>query len=491
VSLTSPTNNATFSTPADITLTASASSSDGKTPTVEFYHDGVLLSSTNVSPFTYTWKGVAAGKYSLTARAIDSLGAAATSTAVNVTVSDPASNPVQFTSPKSGTTYVSPAAITLSTSAPSNTVGVTYYRTDTGTNIQIGSSNTSPYSYTWNMRTPGTYTVISQAVVNVSGSLYTLTSDPITVTVTANPTGETITYLHNDFLGSAIAATDANGAVIWQEDYNPYGERLINNTDASGNRQFYTGKPLDTETGLTYFGARYYDPAVGRFMTIDPVGFKEDIYSFNRYGYGNNNPYKFVDPDGRDAQLLIGGPYAGHSYGHVALRVYGKGYDVTYDFGRYGATWGTFGSEGEGMLRVWSNFNSYIAGENATGRTTTAYTYKTTPEADKATMAFYENQIGKSSAIETRAGMKQFRIQDYHAANNNCTTESIAGLGAGNPGLASRLNNPKFDTGGSLGAMERLAYRTAKKGSGISMPSDLNDSIRSAGGYSNSTTYPK
>jgi uncharacterized protein RhaS with RHS repeats len=48
--------------------------------------------------------------------------------------------------------------------------------------------------------------------------------------------------------------------------------------------------------------ARYYDPVIGRFYSNDPIGFR-DIHSFNRYAYANNNPYKYVDPDGMQADL--------------------------------------------------------------------------------------------------------------------------------------------------------------------------------------------
>jgi uncharacterized protein RhaS with RHS repeats len=44
--------------------------------------------------------------------------------------------------------------------------------------------------------------------------------------------------------------------------------------------------------------ARYYDPVIGRFYSNDPIGFR-DVHSFNRYAYANNNPYKYIDPDGR------------------------------------------------------------------------------------------------------------------------------------------------------------------------------------------------
>lgn len=112
---------------------------------------------------------------------------------------------------------------------------------------------------------------------------------------------EQVTYYHLDALGSPVAATDETGAVIWREAYRPYGSRL-RGEDGGTNELWYTGKPEDKATGLSYFGARWYDPRLGRFMAIDPVGFKEgNIQSFNRYAYANNNPYKFVDPDGREA----------------------------------------------------------------------------------------------------------------------------------------------------------------------------------------------
>jgi len=63
---------------------------------------------------------------------------------------------------------------------------------------------------------------------------------------------------------------------------------------------------VDDGTGLVYLGQRYYDPELRRFMGIDPVGFKAtNPASFNRYTYANNNPYKFVDPDGRQAESAL------------------------------------------------------------------------------------------------------------------------------------------------------------------------------------------
>lgn len=119
---------------------------------------------------------------------------------------------------------------------------------------------------------------------------------------------EAITYYHVDALGSPVAASDEVGNLKWQEQYRPYGERIKKEPASVANFRYYTGHPHDETTGLTYAGARYYDPVVGRFMGVDPKDFSEtNIHSFNRYAYGNNNPYKYVDPDGEASVTVSGG----------------------------------------------------------------------------------------------------------------------------------------------------------------------------------------
>ena len=121
------------------------------------------------------------------------------------------------------------------------------------------------------------------------------------------PTTTTVTYFHNDISGTPMIATDAAGNVVWKENHRPYGERVLKQAanNNSTNKIGFAGKPFDDQTGLSYMGARYYNPVIGRFMGVDPVGFQENnIHSFNRYAYANNNPYKFVDPDGHLHQVL-------------------------------------------------------------------------------------------------------------------------------------------------------------------------------------------
>lgn len=117
---------------------------------------------------------------------------------------------------------------------------------------------------------------------------------------------EKVTYYHWDVSGSPVAATDEQGNVVWRKSYKPYGEETQTPSAPAESRSF-TGHVLDTNTGLLYTGARYYDPTIGRFMAVDPAPFSEkNTHSFNRYAYGNNNPYRYIDPDGRCAMSVTG-----------------------------------------------------------------------------------------------------------------------------------------------------------------------------------------
>jgi RHS repeat-associated protein len=105
-------------------------------------------------------------------------------------------------------------------------------------------------------------------------------------------------YQHTDALGSPVAVTNEQGQVIERNDYEPYGA-IIGKPTKSGIG--YTGHVMDGGTGMTYMQQRYYDQSIGRFLSVDPVAARPAGDNFNRYQYANSNPYKFIDPDGREA----------------------------------------------------------------------------------------------------------------------------------------------------------------------------------------------
>jgi RHS repeat-associated protein len=103
---------------------------------------------------------------------------------------------------------------------------------------------------------------------------------------------------------------------LWRERYTPYGVTL-DNAGANDDQAGYTGHIKDSDTGLVYMQARYYDPVIGRFYSNDPVGYtsQNPVMSFNRYLYVNNNPYKYTDPNG---EFLWAGAAIGAAIGFVS-----------------------------------------------------------------------------------------------------------------------------------------------------------------------------
>ncbi|WDE06105.1 RHS repeat-associated core domain-containing protein [Thalassomonas viridans] len=109
------------------------------------------------------------------------------------------------------------------------------------------------------------------------------------------------------YLGKKLVAKEGTGVVIAEDslmNYKPFGESIEEPKDDIG----YTGHKFDTDLGLSYMQARYYDPAIGRFYSNDPVSWSPEspIHSFGRYTYVNNNPYKYKDPNGEWAVQVIG-----------------------------------------------------------------------------------------------------------------------------------------------------------------------------------------
>ena len=138
----------------------------------------------------------------------------------------------------------------------------------------------------------------------------------LTASISASATGrDEVVFYFNDALGSAVAAVSESGNLCWSEVYSGYGEKTIDSDHGLngegcgvlGEERGYTGHTQDWETDLVYMQQRYYDASIGRFLSIDPLDADpNNPMTFNRYAYGNNNPYKYIDPDGRLGTFLHG-----------------------------------------------------------------------------------------------------------------------------------------------------------------------------------------
>jgi RHS repeat-associated protein len=104
----------------------------------------------------------------------------------------------------------------------------------------------------------------------------------------------TVSYYHYDALGNVVNLTDSSGNTIISYTYDAFGN-VLSQSGSSANPYQFSTKECNAEIGLTYFGARYYDPRIGRFITPDPLGF---IDGPNLYVYVNNNPVNLIDPWG-------------------------------------------------------------------------------------------------------------------------------------------------------------------------------------------------
>ncbi|WP_343670914.1 glycosyl hydrolase family 18 protein [Chitinophaga sp.] len=246
VSVTSPANNATFTAGATVSITANAADADGSVAKVEFYNGSTLLGTATAAPYTYSWAGVAAGTYSLTAKATDNKGATATSSTVTITVgggnnggncsgvatwtatgiylggaqvvynnklytakwwtqneqpdthtgdgqvwayvSDCGSSTgnkaptVSLTAPASGASYTAPATVSITASATDADGSIAKVEFYNGSTL-LGTSTASPYTYSWTSVAAGTYSLTAKATDNGGAAT---TSSAVSITVSGS-----------------------------------------------------------------------------------------------------------------------------------------------------------------------------------------------------------------------------------------------------------------------------------------------------------------
>ncbi|WPO78022.1 RHS repeat-associated core domain-containing protein [Flavobacterium sp. KACC 22761] len=120
-------------------------------------------------------------------------------------------------------------------------------------------------------------------------------------------------YYHPDHLGSSSYISNLDGEVVQHIEYVPFGEVFLEEKNAKWNTPYlFTSKELDRETGLYYYGARYYDPKISIWTSVDPILLREEIYenpeftnggvynshNLSSYSFSYNSPIVYVDPNG-------------------------------------------------------------------------------------------------------------------------------------------------------------------------------------------------
>jgi cytochrome c peroxidase len=162
VAMTAPAGGTSYTAPATVSLSATATTTDGTIARVEFYNGGTLLGTDTTAPYTYSWSGVAAGSYTLTARAVGSNGQATVSAPASITVTTAAAAPVvAMTAPAGGTSYTAPATVSLSATATTTDGTIARVEFYNGGTL-LGTDTAAPYSFSWSSVAAGTYTLTAQ-----------------------------------------------------------------------------------------------------------------------------------------------------------------------------------------------------------------------------------------------------------------------------------------------------------------------------------------
>ena len=106
-------------------------------------------------------------------------------------------------------------------------------------------------------------------------------------------------YYHPDHLGSSSYITNLEGEVVQHIEYVPFGEVFVEERNNIWNTPYlFNAKEFDEETGLYYYGARYYDPRISLWISTDPK--QESYFAFSSYVYCGNNPLIYIDPNGKE-----------------------------------------------------------------------------------------------------------------------------------------------------------------------------------------------
>src|SRR5258706_2627196 len=210
VNITAPANNAVFVAPANITVTANATDTDGTVSKVEFLDGATLVGTVTTAPYSITLTNVAPGSHSYTARATDNNNAVTTSSAVPIVVNTAPT--VSITSPANNAIFAVPANITVNATAADSDGTVTKVDFFDGATL-VGTSTAAPYSFTITNAAGGSHVLTAKATANrgtvtTSAAITVSVDAATTVSITAPANNAVISAPANITITAAAADTD-------------------------------------------------------------------------------------------------------------------------------------------------------------------------------------------------------------------------------------------------------------------------------------------
>ncbi len=252
VSLIQPAQNQAFTSPANVTISATASDPDGTISKVEFYNGTTLLHTDIAAPYSFVWQNVAAGTYQVLAKAFDNLSA--TTTCASRTISVAANAPTcVIVTPKPATIFTLPKDITIAADAIATGSNSISYVNFYSNGVLLGTVSASPYIFVWKTATAGTWNITATAFPQNNVST---TSSPISITVLSKggnfpPTCVITQPVNNQTFTTPInitinvTATDPNGTVAKVD--------------------FYQGTKLIGSDAISPYSFTWLNPAIGTY----------------------------------------------------------------------------------------------------------------------------------------------------------------------------------------------------------------------------------
>ncbi|KAA5538846.1 Ig-like domain-containing protein, partial [Adhaeribacter rhizoryzae] len=355
VALTSPVANTIFMAPASISITANAADADGSIAKVEFFQGTTKLGEDLSSPFSFSWNNVAAGTYSLTAKATDNTNLVTTSDPINIMVNAPVPPTVSITAPNNGASYTAPASLTIAVNAADSDGSVSKVEFFQGF-TKLGEDVTVPFSYSWSNVAAGSYSLTAKATDN-NGQV--TTSAPVSITVNESvPVASTMALtttvtpaepwygMYGPFEGAGSIDLHVSGGIA------PYTYRWHSGTGTQdisvASPGLYSVTVTDASGGkaqTTLYVGRKNGPMTLASAHLNASGAENRDGSINLSVIGGVLPYTYRWSNGGTTEDLTGLPPGSYSV------------DVMDAFGKVVTTWLTVSSPGTELSLVVAHKN--------------------------------------------------------------------------------------------------------------------------------------